>query len=302
MNIFFLDRVSRKVEKEKVYGHFFLKMLYGPGFFSRVFSSFLLPLVAHLSFLSRLYGAYQKSRLSKHKVRPFIQNYGVDPKEFLEPVEAFSSFNDFFIRRLKPESRPIVSDDRVAILPADARYLVFPSMAEVDGLWVKGKHFSLEALLGSRSLAEKYARGSLVMARLCPTDYHRFHFPCDCVAGDARLINGPLFSVNPIALKKRIEILSENKRMITELKTKQFGSILYIEVGATYVGSILQTYTPGREYKKGEEKGYFSFGGSCLLLLFESGKIVFDQDLIDPSLQKMEVRGLLGQSLGRLVE
>jgi len=164
---------------------------------------------------------------------------------------------------------------------------------------VKGKRFSLKSLLQDDELAERYAEGAMAMARLCPVDYHRFHFPCECVPGKPRLINGLLYSVNPIALKRNIEYLSQNKRMITELETENFGKILYMEVGATYVGSIHQTYTPGKACAKGEEKGYFAFGGSCLLVLFEPNKIAFDQDLIDFSAKRMEVRGLLGQSLGR---
>ncbi|MBS0604886.1 MAG: phosphatidylserine decarboxylase [Verrucomicrobia bacterium] len=298
-DIFYYDRLSKKEEKEKVYGHFFLKILYGNGILSRFFSLFLLPIFSKIPFLSRLYGAYQKSPISKHKVKPFIRSFEVDASEFLDPVDSFASFNDFFIRRLKPESRPMVSGNDVAALPADARYLVFPNIEKADGFWVKGKKFSLKELLQSEELAARYAQGAMVMARLCPVDYHRFHFPFQCTPGKAKLINGPLFSVNPMALKRNIEFLSENKRMMTELETRNFGKAIYLEVGATYVGCIEQTYTPGEPYAKGEEKGYFAFGGSCLILLFEPGRIEFDQDLIEHSSRKMEVRGLLGQSLGR---
>lgn len=105
--------------------------------------------------------------------------------------------------------------------------------------------------------------------------------------------------MNPIALKKDIGILTKNKREMTTLITKSFGQILYIEVGATNVGSIHQTFIPNEPYAKGDEKGYFSFGGSCLVLLFEPGRIQFDQDLLEASHKNMEVRCLFGQSLGR---
>ncbi len=112
-------------------------------------------------------------------------------------------------------------------------------------------------------------------------------------------IPGPLYSVNPIALKTDINILSRNKRMITPLHTKNFGAVLYIEVGATNVGSIHQTFIHGEPYAKGDEKGYFSFGGSCIILLFEPYHIQLDQDLIDASCRKSEILGRFGQSLGR---
>ena len=297
--ITFLDRKTRREEKEKVYGQFFIEMLYGDGFLPRFFSFLFLPLFARIPFLSKLYGSFQKSAMSRFKVKPFIRAYQIDASEFLDPVDSFASFNDFFIRRLKPECRPIENGDDVAVLPADARYLVFQNIEKADGFWVKGKKFSLKELLQDEDLAARYASGAMLMARLCPVDYHRFHFPCQCTPGEAKLINGPLYSVNPMALKRNIEILSENRRMITALESQTFGTVQYIEVGATYVGSIHQTFAAGKSYAKGDEKGYFSFGGSCLILLFEPGRIVFDQDLIDASMKKMEVRGQLGQSLGR---
>jgi phosphatidylserine decarboxylase len=296
--IIYWDRKTKREEKEKVYGQFFLELLYGDGLLARCFSFFLLPLFSRIPILSKWYGAFQDSSLSKCKVKPFIASYDVDSSEFLDSVDSYPSFNAFFIRKLKPSSRPILEGSHVAVLPADARYLVFPNIDQADGFWIKGKKFSLEALLQNHELANRYAQGSMVIARLCPVDYHRFHFPFECIPGEVKRINGPLFSVNPIALKRNIEILSENKRTITELQTKEFGRVLYIEVGATYVGSIHQTFTPGKSCAKGEEKGYFAFGGSCLILLFEPNRIVFDQDLLANSAKTIEVRGFFGQSLG----
>lgn len=299
-DITYVDRLSQKEEKEKVYGQVFIEILYGKGLLSRFISLVVLPIVARISLLSSIYGAMQKSRFSRRKVKPFIRAFHIDSLEFVEPVEAFRSFNDFFIRKLKKEVRPFAQGQDVLIMPADARYLVFPNIAQADGFWVKGKKFSLKELLQDDALAARFEGGAMAMARLCPVDYHRFHFPCDGVPGTPRLINGPLYSVNPLALKHNIEIISQNKRAITLLESKVFGSVLYIEIGATNVGSIHQTFTPDQPCAKGDEKGYFSFGGSCLVLLFEPNRIVFDSDLIDVSSRKMEVRGLLGQSLGKL--
>lgn len=297
--IHYIDRITKKAEKEKVYGGVFLQLLYGTSWIARLFSFFFLYPMTHFPIFSRLYGSFQKSRLSRYKVRPFIRKFHVNEEEFLDPAHAFSCFNDFFIRKLKPETRPIANGGDVAVLPADARYLVYPDIQAADGFVVKNQKFSLEELLQNSTLAHKYARGSLVLARLCPVDYHRFHFPCNGIPDAAQEIKGPLYSVNPIALKKNIQILSHNKRVITSLHTKHFGTILYIEVGATYVGTIHQTYVPGEHYAKGDEKGYFSFGGSSLILLFEPFRIQFDQDLLDASYRKVETRGLMGQSLGR---
>lgn len=297
--ILFLDRATKKITREKVYGESYLKALYGDSFSSQFFHRFLLPCFAKCSFSSKLYGLIQKSSFSKSKVKPFLKKFEMDSSEFLDEVDSYQSFNDFFIRKLKPESRPIATGRDVAILPADARYLVYPNIEKTDGFLVKGKKFCLESFLRSKELAARYLKGSMVIARLCPTDYHRFHFPFHCIPSEPQKIKGYLYSVNPIALKKNIDIFSENKREITSLRTQLFGEVLFIEVGATHVGSIHQTFTPLEPYAKGDEKGYFSFGGSSLVLLFEPGTIQFDQDLIDASNEKIETKALMGQTLGR---
>ncbi|MBU6383206.1 MAG: phosphatidylserine decarboxylase [Verrucomicrobia bacterium] len=293
MEIQYIERSTGAKCVEKVYGHRALSLLYGDGLFKGLFSALFLPLFAHIPLFSRVYGFLQKRSQSGKKIAPFIQTYGIDASEFAS--HDFRSFNDFFIRKLKPEARPIVKDPRVLAMPADGRYLVYPTF---DRFVIKGQTFSLYEFLQSRADCSRYAEGSMAIVRLCPSDYHRFHFPCDGVPTKARLINGSLFSVNPMALRKRLSILAENKRMITEIDTDHFGTMLYIEIGATAVGTIRQTFLPARKVKKGEEKGYFEFGGSCIVLLFEKHRIVFDADLLRNTEQGLETRANFGESLG----
>ncbi|MBS3902769.1 MAG: phosphatidylserine decarboxylase [Anaplasmataceae bacterium] len=298
-DIVFIDRTSKKIKQEKVYGAFFLKLLYGGGILSRILAPILRPLTARWNAMSCLYGKLQKMGWSRCKIIPFIRRFDVDPTEFLEPVDSYRSFNDFFIRRLKTEARSIAPGNDVAILPADGRYLVFENISKCDGFLVKGVKFSLEEFILDPELKELYREGSMAIGRLCPSDYHRFHFPVHCLPQSPRQIDGSLYSVNPIALKRDIRIFTKNKREMTLLLSKAFGRVLFVEVGATYVGTIHQTFIQGEPYAKGDEKGYFSFGGSCLVLFFEPGRIQFDQDLLEASQKKMEVRGLMGQTLGR---
>lgn len=295
----YLDRATGEVKQEKVYGKFFIDALYGSSPLSWFLSLFFLPLVSRIPLVSKLYGRAQKKPKSRAKIAPFIQAFGVDASEFAMPLEQFQSFNDFFIRKLKPSARPIAEGAEIAVLPADGRHLFYPSIGEAEGFFVKGKKFDLRALLQDEFLFDLYKRGSLVISRLCPTDYHRFHFPCECMPTKAQLINGPLYSVNPIALRRNIQILNENKRVLTQLKTKTFGNILFIEVGATCVGTIKQTYTPQTLFAKGQEKGYFEFGGSCILMLFAPGMIQFDEDLIASSKKQIEVKAHMGERFGQ---
>ena len=276
--VYFIDRATGKTRQEEIYGEWGLALLY-----SSPFGRPLRWIFSKWRWLSRLYGWLQKRPASVKKVQPFIEQFGVDATEFA-PAE-FKSFNDFFIRKLKPEVRPI--DDAAAVCPADGRYTFWPNVRASDTFLVKGETFSL---------APQYEGGAMVMARLCPTDYHRFHFPVDGVAGRSTLVDGPLASVNPVALNHNIEALAKNKQMITVIETEQLGRVTMIEVGATNVGSIVQTRGPG-PVRRGEEKGYFEFGGSAVLLLFEPGKIAFADDLIELSASGLEILCRVGQNL-----
>lgn len=290
----YIERTTEQRCIEQVYGGSIVNFMYGGSFIGKL----LQLATARLPAFSWLYGMMMKTPWTTNMIAPFIKKYGIDASEFEKPIGEFSSFNDFFIRRLKPEARPIAPGSDKAVIPADGRYFFYPDISLTDGFAVKGKKFSLEALLQDRKLAEKYEHGAMVMARLCPTDYHRFHFPIDCIPEKTRLINGYLYSVNPTAIRQNIDIFTENKRTFTPLKTTNFGTVLFMEIGATSVGSIIQTAAPGINYKKGAEKGYFSFGASSLILLFEPGTLTFDKDLLDLTKKGLEIRCLMGQPMG----
>jgi phosphatidylserine decarboxylase len=138
----------------------------------------------------------------------------------------------------------------------------------------------------------------MLISRLCPSDYHRFHFPVAGVPSEARLVKGCLYSVSPIALRRNILYLVRNKRFVTLIESPEFGTVAMIEVGATNVGSVVQGYLPGRGVAKGDEKGMFAFGGSCVITLFEKGRITFDADIVGQSADCIETYARMGDHLG----
>lgn len=296
MKVIYVDRETKEKKEEKIYGEKAIRFLYGEGFLRSICRFF-----CSLALFAAFYGFWQKQKFTKKKIKKFIADFSVDTSEFLNPVDHFSSFNDFFCRKLKPQARPIDPDDSIAIIPADGRYLVYPNLSECDGFFVKGEKFSLRNLLKDDTLTEEYHEGAIVLGRLCPVDYHRFHFPTKGIPEKRRLINGFLFSVNPIALVKNSAIFTQNKREITIFSQTPFGKILFIEVGATCVGTIHQTYKPNTRVQKGDEKGYFSFGGSLLILLFKQGTIDFSEDLLHNSANGLETFCKMGQPLGRKI-
>lgn len=299
MYIQYIDRNTKEKKIEEVYGGAVLQVFYPNNPFLRKLSALFFSWISNYPYFSQFYGSLQNSESSKKKVIPFIKQFSVNMNDFEKGAEEYTSFNDFFIRKLKKGARPIASSD--AVLPADARYLVFQNVKDCPYFSVKGKTYCLESFLQSKELAKEYENGSLVLARLCPVDYHRFHFPVDCTSCDPKLINGTLYSVNPIALKRKIGILCENKRYITKLKTEKFGQVLFVEIGATNVGTVHQTHDPKNPANKGDEKGYFSFGGSALAILFKHNTIQFDQDLVEASKNGIEVLGQMGASLGKTI-
>lgn len=286
----YFNRHLDRLETEQVYGEGFLKFSY-----QNPLGALPLHLMVKRAAFSRWYGKRMDDAGTVAKIATFIERYGLDPAEFAEPPTSYRSFNEFFYRKLKASARPIA--DASVVFPADGRHLGFQRASAIDGVFVKGQRFDLGQLLGDDSLAARYADGSLVLSRLCPVDYHRFHFPTAGTPGTAKLINGPLFSVSPIALRRKLSYLWENKRSITRLETPELGTVLLLEIGATCVGSILQTYQPGQAVKKGDEKGYFAFGGSSTITIFEPGAVKLAEDLVTWSSRQTELYARIGSAM-----
>ncbi len=289
----FFNRYTGQIEREQVYGEKWLRWAYETGL-GRATTSVLL----RRKFFSWYYGLRMNRAYSGNKVLPFVVDYNLDADEFGKQAWEYRTFNEFFARALAPTARPIATGDDVAVLPADGRHLAFPNVDEADGFYVKGSKFSLTELFGKAEDAAPFTGGSMVISRLCPVDYHRFHFPVEGVPEPAELINGWLYSVSPIALRRQVKYLVQNKRMRTRIDSPRFGQVAMFEVGATCVGTIKQLFVEGRTNVKGEEKGLFKFGGSCVITVFQAGRITFASDLVEHGRAQREVYAKMGDVLG----
>lgn len=289
----YFHRAKKTVETEKVYGEAWLRFTYETGLGRTALNWFV-----KRALLTRYYGWRMNLRYSTQKILPFIVEYNLDVDEFAKTPFQYKNFNQFFYRALKPGMRPVSAGENVAVLPADGRHLAFQNVDAAEGFYAKGQRFDLATFLGDKDLAAQFAGGSLLISRLCPVDYHRFHFPVSGQPDEPRLINGFLYSVSPVALRRNLAYLWENKRMVTVVDSPQFGKVGVCEIGATMVGSIAQTFVPGRAVAKGDEKGLFKFGGSCVVTIFQPGKIKFDADLLEHSARQREVYARMGEGLG----
>jgi len=248
--------------------------------------------------LSYLYGHRQNRSSSRSAIRPFVERFQIDLDEVEFPLDQYPTFNAFFARHLKPGARPFDADPAAFCSPADGKILVFPELTSGVEFPVKGASVTPSALLASAEAARSYDNGSALIVRLAPPDYHRFHFPDAGHANPARAIRGRFHSVNPIALHQVPDLFSLNQRAVAEIDTENFGRIAILEIGAFAVASIVQTYTPG-PVQRGQEKGYFQFGGSTLVLLFEPGQVTFDPDLVRDSAAGLEVQVRTGARIGQ---
>ncbi len=294
MAIYFIDRKTGEKKEEIVAGEGFLKWIYE----SNIGRNFLEIFIKKKIF-SLFYGMLQNLSFSTRKIDKFVDELKIDMAEAdREQSSDYLSFNDFFARNLKPEARPIIDDENILISPADGRVLAYTDIDKNQMLQVKGSFFTLKDLFQDEGLALEYTNGACIIIRLCPADYHRFHFPDKGVPGKARLIEGHYYSVNPISLKEVTEVYCQNKREITLFKSQNFGEIALIEVGATCVGSIIQSYTPYKSVEKGQEKGYFKFGGSTVIMLLKENRIRIDEDIIENTFRGLETKVNMGERIG----
>lgn len=288
-----IDRATGKAFEEAVLGEKWIRWAYQDSS-----SSLLEKVLFQSAFISKAMGWYYDSPLSKSKIVPTIVELGIDPAEFAAPQDSYKSFNEFFIRHLKEGARPYEDDPSTIVSPADGRVLVFPELKEDTFAPVKGYPFSLQKMLPD--IAEKFEGGALAIIRLCPADYHRYHFPCAGTITASRDIAGALHSVNPIALGAGPDVFGENKRSYTLVETDNAGTLCFVEVGAFGVGAIVNTRTEGR-VEKMDEKGYFKFGGSTVVVVFEKGKVQFAEDLLTNSAKGAETLIKLGEPLAKVL-
>jgi len=287
----YIHRKTGKIEIESPPGESYLKFLY-----HNPFGQIPLNLLIKRKILSTVYGKLMNLSKSKEKIKPFIEQFNINMNDSLKSINEFVSFNDFFYRKLKPNAREI-HDGLVS--PADGKIIAFENINGVNEFFVKGNKFTLLDFLQDKQLAEKYKNSSLFIIRLAPNDYHRFHFPYSGNISNSHRIRGKYFSVSPYALRKSFsKVFCENKRDYSILTTNSKGNILISPVGATMVGTIIETYHPNSIVKKGDEMGYFAFGGSSVLILIDKDKVKIDADILENTKKGLETSIVMGEKFG----
>ena len=236
------------------------------------------------------------SRLSLIAVSGFIKSQNIDVSEFEKT--SFSSYNDFFTRKLKPDARLLAQGDDILISPCDAKLTIFPITNDSRFL-IKQGQYTVQSLLRDEKLAKQFEGGILWQLRLSVDDYHRYIYPVSGRRSHERTINGVFHTVQPIAFE-HCPVYKENTRKYCIIKTKEFGTILMMEVGAMMVGRITNHEAVPGYVTRGEEKGYFEFGGSTIILLTQKGAVLPRKNILHRSARGEETRIRQGEKIGKV--
>lgn len=296
--IAYFNRYTQAIENEKIYGGKGIEFIY-----ENSLGNLLLPIITHPA-LSKLYGKIQDTKMSAKKVPEFVTNFDINMDEFekgsirVNKIEdSYKNFNEFFIRAFKKGKRTFSEDASDLGAPAEGRYFGYSKITNDIKIPVKGHDLTAENLLCSDKYLEHFQNGPLVIARLCPVDYHRYHYPDGGSTVENYNIHGEYHSVNPMALHFKSDIFIKNERRVSILETENFGLMAYIEVGATCVGKIVQSHDESVPHIKGQEKGYFLFGGSTVIVIGEEGKWEPSSDILSNTSNGIETYIRLGDKI-----
>ncbi|MGH4140706.1 phosphatidylserine decarboxylase [Clostridium sp.] len=289
----YYNKKENKYEIERVAGEKYLNWVYcspvGKGLVELLFKKKL---------FSKLYGYYCDTKISSRKIKGFIEDLHIDMSIYDKSYDQYSSFNDFFTRTLNSNARIISKNNNTLISPCSGKFSAYKDIDLDNLVQIKGFTYSLKELLQDNKIYKLYQGGTCLIFRLCPTDYHRFHFVDDGICGDTTKINGHYYSVNPIALKNINKLFCQNKREWSIFHSDNFDDIICMEIGATCVGSIIQNYNPNSKIKKGEEKGYFKFGGSTVILFFKKGSVKVNEEILAQTQLGFETSVAMGEEIG----
>ena len=250
--------------------------------------------IATLPVFSIIAGAFLDSSLSKRFIKGFIEKNHIDMYDYGRSG-SYTSFNDFFTRKVREGVRPVDEDPDSLISPCDGKLTAFT----IDGdqiFAIKGSFYSVADLLKDEELADEYREGTALVFRLTVDDYHRYCYIDDGRKDDNVHLRGRLHTVQPIALRN-VPVFVQNSREYTVMDTEHFGRVIQIEVGALMVGKI-KNHQRVCEIKRGREKGMFLFGGSTIILLFKEGAVNIDGEIFQNTERDLETVVKMGEKIG----
>ena len=248
-------------------------------------------------FISKAGGIILNSKFTAAAVPLYADKKGIDMFDYED--RDYTSFNDFFTRKIKPGRRITDHGADALVCPSDGKVSAY-TIAEGDMFVIKNSVYTVYSLLRDRKLARRFSGGTALIIRLTPDDYHHYIYPASGVKSHDRRIKGRLNTVRPV-VNKFLPVLKENTREYCLLRTPQFGDIVQMEVGAMMVGKITNHSPDAAKVARGEEMGYFEFGGSTIVLLLEKGKAQACSDLLENTRRGWETKLKMGDVIARAI-
>ncbi len=249
--------------------------------------------IANKRFISSIGGWYMNRKISSRHINNFIRDNNINMEEY--PEVKYKSFNEFFSRKIKDGRRSFSNKDKDFCAPSDSKVIVY-KIDDNREFVIKGKTYTVERILRDKELSEEYKNGYFIVFRLSVDDYHRYSYIDDGKVIKEKKIKGVFNTVGPIAFE-RFRVYQENHREYEVLDTKNFGKIIQMEVGALMIGKIVNHHKS--KFKKGEEKGYFLFGGSTIVIMVKENVLEIDDDIMNNSLQNIETKVKQGNRVAR---
>lgn len=277
------NRDKKETETETEYKSGTLNFLY-----NTVLGRILLNLIIARPWFSNLKSLYQKSRFSKKDIAPFAKKYGI----CVDDADKFKSFNDFFTRKREIPKKAYDPCELLAIADGKLRY--YPITDDLK-LKIKNSVYELGDIIGDAEAAQAYKNGVCMVFRLSVDDFHRYHYPDNGQLIKTERIKGKLHTVRPIS--EKYKVFAQNSREVSLLKTENMGQVIQIEVGALLVGKIKNHGC--ESFSKMQEKGYFEFGGSTIVILMNK-HINFDPDIAAMNAKGIETKVRAGERIGTI--
>ena len=287
MTVTYITRDGTKIDGTTGQDHL-LEVIYGHALTRMLLRPFLSPAVSDIC------GKFLSTRFSRRIIPSFVKKNHIDLSIYEK--QEFDSYNAFFTRKIKAEQRPINEQKNVLISPSDGKVTAYP-ITQKGRFWIKHTQYTAAQLLKDERLAERYMGGWIYVIRLTVDDYHRYCYVADGRKSKQRKIRGVLHTVNPVA-NDYYPIYKMNSREYCLLKTKEFGTILLMEVGALMVGKINNHEEDSAQVKRGDEKGMFEFGGSTIVVMTEPGMTKPDKDIIQNTKVQAETLIKMGEPIG----
>lgn len=243
--------------------------------------------------VSKISGRFLNTKISSKMIKRFVKRNHINLNDY--ESRKFSSYNDFFTRKLAEGKRNIDYDKNAFISPCDSKLSAY-KIHEDSTFKIKDSYYTISDLVGGNEIYKEYINGLCLIFRLCVDDYHRYCYIDSGTKSKNTFVKGELHTVQPIALEK-YNIYKRNSREYTVLHTQNFDDVIQIEVGALIVGKIVNFHEE-YSFKKGEEKGMFEFGGSTIVLLVKNGIIDIDEEIIENTMRGLETIVKYGERIG----